>query len=50
MDTMDHWQSRFDAVDRAILRSKSSWAFDFWTTVRQQLLRKMREDLNKRYL
>lgn len=50
MTPMDGWQARFDAVDKAILRSKSAWAIDYWTTVRQQLLRKMRQELNKRYL
>jgi len=50
MASLDHWQARFEAVDRAILRSKTVWAIDYWTTVRQQLLRKMRLDLNKRYL
>lgn len=50
MTPVDKWQSRFEAVDRAILRSKSAWAIDYWTTVRQQLLRLMRQELNKRYL
>lgn len=50
MSPKDVWQTRFESVDRAILRSKSAWAIDYWTTVRQQLLRKMRQELNKRYL
>jgi|LauGreDrversion4_2_1035121.scaffolds.fasta_scaffold651481_3 hypothetical protein len=50
MTPMDVWQSRFEAVDRAIHRSKSAWAIDYWTTVRMQLLRKMRQEVNKRYL
>jgi hypothetical protein len=50
MVILDHWQARLEAVDRAILRSQSAWAIDYWTTVRQQLLRKMRVDLSKRYL
>lgn len=47
---LGHWQARFDAVDRAIARSTSVWAIDYWTTVRAQLMRAMRRELEKRYL
>ena len=49
MPTLDTWQARFEAVDRAIERSKTVWAIDYWTTVRARLLRAMHRDLGKRY-
>lgn len=33
------WKRRFAAVDKAIERSTSAWAIDFWTTTRARLLR-----------
>jgi hypothetical protein len=50
MDIFDVWQTRFEAVDRAIMRSSTTWAINYWTLVRRQLLRKMHRDLGKRYL
>jgi len=33
------WEQRFASVDKAIERSSSAWAIDFWTQTRQRLLR-----------
>lgn len=46
----DIWEARFAAVDRAIQRSKTIWAIDYWTNVRSQLARKMHYEMGKRYL
>jgi hypothetical protein len=49
MEKVDVWQVRFDSVDKAIERSKSKWALEYWTTVRKRLVRNMQLSTFQRY-